>query len=62
MMNVINIGDLINLKIHASQETLMDISKRFVNTKKSNNYDFEITKSGLIKLAAVLAPLKPTSS
>lgn len=42
MMNVINICDLINLKIHASQETLMDISKRFVNTKKSNNYDFEI--------------------
>lgn len=42
MTNVINIGDLINLKIHAPQETLMDISKRFVNAKKSSYYDFEI--------------------
>lgn len=42
MLNVINIGDLISLKIYAPSETLIDISKRFANIKKSDYYDFEI--------------------
>lgn len=43
MFNVLfNIGDLINLKIHAPSEALIDISKRFVNVKKTDYCDFEI--------------------
>lgn len=51
MLDVINIGDLLNLKIHAPLGTLIDVSKRFVNVKKTNCYDFEIYYRNFVDFA-----------
>ena len=53
MSNIINIGDLINLKIHIPSETLTDISKRFVDVKKTDCYDFEIHYRNFVNLSEI---------
>ena len=58
MIDVINIGDLVNLKIHASIETMTDISKRFANIKKTDCYDFEIFYRNFVDFSEMIEGTK----
>lgn len=58
MLNVISIGDLINLKIHAPLETYLDISKRFANVNKTDYYDFEIYYRNFVDVPEIKEGIK----
>ena len=58
MSNVINIGDLINLKIYAPLETLTDISKRFVSVNEADYYDFVIYYRNFVDFSEIKEGIK----